>query len=153
MNNYPKAKGCLMILGIFFLGITLLGACGALVSGDDKPTGQAPSAPQPTEAEKKIPAEYKSALAAAKSYSDTMHFSKKGLYQQLTSQFDQHSPAAAKYAVENVNADWKENALLSAKSYQETMHMSPRGIHGQLTSQFEQFTEAEADYAIKHLND
>ena len=160
-----KAKGCLMILGIFFLGLILLGACGALVSGGDKPAAQttttteAPKAteptatPEPTKAEKQVPAEYESALEAAKLYSDTMHFSKKALYKQLTSQFDQHSPEAAKYAVENVDADWKQNALLSAKSYQETMHMSPKGIHDQLTTQFDQFTEAEADYAIEHLND
>jgi len=108
---------------------------------------------EPEEAE--IPVEYESALAKAQSYSDLMHFSKDGLYRQLTSDAgEQFSEKAGKYAVAHVDANWNENALEKARSYQETMSMSPEAIRDQLTSDAgEGFTESQAAYAIKHLND
>lgn len=118
---------------------------------------QAVSSPSEAEqtAEPKVPAEYRSALNKAKSYSSTMHMSKAGLYDQLTSEYgEQFTPEAAQYAIDNIQADWNANALAKAKSYQETMNMSPAAIHDQLTSEYgEKFTKSEADYAIKHLND
>lgn len=45
---------------------------------------------QPTE--KKIPTEYKSALRSAEVYSETMHMSKAGIYDQLTSEHGENSP-------------------------------------------------------------
>lgn len=105
-------------------------------------------------AEPSIPAEYKSALDKAKQYSDTMHMSKAGLYDQLTSEYgEKFSKQAAQYAVDNVKADWKANALAKAKTYQDEMSMSPAAIRDQLTSSHgEKFTAAEADYAIQNLN-
>lgn len=102
-----------------------------------------------------VPAEYKSALAKAKSYSELMDMSKAGIYDQLTSEFgEKFSPEAAQYAIDNVQADWNANALAKAKSYQTTMQMSPEAIRDQLTSEYgEKFTPEEADYAIQHLND
>lgn len=102
-----------------------------------------------------VPAEYKSALKKADSYANTQHMSKKGVYNQLTSEYgEKFSKEAAQYAVDNVKTDWNANALAKAKSYQEIQHMSPVAIHDQLTSDFgEKFTKAEADYAIAHLND
>ena len=101
-----------------------------------------------------IPTEYKSALKKAKSYSDTMNMSKAGIYDQLTSEYGEKFTAeAAQYAVDNVEADWKENALKKAKSYQETMSMSPSAIYDQLVSEYgEQFTAEEAQYAIDNLD-
>lgn len=101
------------------------------------------------------PAEYKSALAQATSYANTMHMSKQGVYDQLVSEYGgQFSAAAAQYGIDNVKSDWNANALAQAKTYQNTMHLSPNAIHDQLTSEYgEQFTSAEADYAIQHLND
>ena len=77
--------------------------------------------------------------------------SKQGLYDQLTSEFEQFTPEAAQYAIDNVNADWKENALKTAKSYQEYADMSTSAIYDQLISDFEQFTPEEAQYAIDNL--
>ena len=58
----------------------------------------------------------------------------------------------AQYAIDNVEADWKENALKSAETYQETMAMSPNAIYDQLISEYGgQFTEEEAQYAIDNL--
>lgn len=104
---------------------------------------------------KKPSVEYLNALAKAKSYSDTLHMSKKGIYKQLTSEYGEQFPSdAAQYAVDNVNVDWNANALAKAKSYQQTMHMSTNAIYKQLISEYgEQFEPSEAQYAIDHLND
>ena len=101
--------------------------------------------------EDNVPTEYKNALKTAKSYDKTSHMSKQGLYDQLTSEFEQFTPEAAQYAIDNVNADWKENALKTAKSYQEYADMSTSAIYDQLISEFEQFTPEEAQYAIDNL--
>lgn len=99
------------------------------------------------------PADYKSALKKGQSYADTMKMSKQGVYNQLTSEFDQFSPEAAQYAIDNLDVDWKENALKKGKDYQNQQSMSPEAVRTQLTSTIEGFTQEEADYAIQHLND
>ena len=101
--------------------------------------------------EDNVPTEYKNALKTAKSYDKTSHMSKQGLYNQLTSEFEQFTPEEAQYAVDNVNANWKENALKTAKDYQEYGDMSTSAIYDQLTCEFEQFTPEEAQYAIDNL--
>ena len=103
--------------------------------------------------EKKVPKEYRSALKKAKMYSDTMHMSKEGIYDQLTSEYgEKFSPESAQYAIDNVKADWNKNALKTATVYQETMDMSPSAIYDQLTSEYgEKFTDQEAQYAIDNL--
>lgn len=84
-----------------------------------------------------------------------MHMSKQGIYDRLVSEYgEQFSEEAAQYAIDNLDADFKQNALEKARIYQETMDMSPEAIRDQLTSEYgEQFTQEEADYAIEHLND
>ncbi len=120
-----------------------------------KQEAEAKAQKEAEEAAKNVPAEYKSALNKATSYSNTMHMSKRGVYDQLVSEYgEKFSAAAAQYAIDNVKADWNANALAKAKTYQDTMNMSPAGIHDQLTSAYgEKFTQSEADYAIQHLND
>ena len=119
------------------------------------PETAAPAAVPTPEAEPKVPREYQNALESAKSYSNVMHMSKKGIYNQLISPYADKFPAeAAQYAVDNLQADYNANALAKAKEYQETMHMSSQAIRDQLTSEYgEKFTTGEADYAIAHLND
>ena len=97
--------------------------------------------------------EFQAALKSAQSYSDMMHMSKMGLYQQLISEYGEKFPEdAAQYAIDNVKADWNENALAKAKEYQETMSMSNDAIYEQLISEYgEQFTKEEAQYAIDNL--
>ena len=97
--------------------------------------------------------EEKSALKKAESYSNTMHMSKQGIYNQLTSSFEGFTKETAQYAIDNIDADWNANALAKAKSYQQTMNMSKQGIYNQLTSSFEGFTKEQAQYAIDHLDD
>lgn len=96
--------------------------------------------------------EFANALKSAQEYNRTEPISYEELYERLTSErLDKFSPEAARYAVDNVEADWNANALESAKKYKS--FMSPAEIYDQLTSTAEQFTAAEADYAIAHLND
>ena len=100
-----------------------------------------------------VPKEYRNALEKAKSYSDMMHMSKQGIYDQLTSEYGEQFPAdAAQYAIDNLDADYKANALAQAKSYQNTMNMSKNAIYDQLTSEYGgKFTAEEAQYAIDNL--
>ena len=51
------------------------------------------------ESDDNTPSEYKSALNKAKLYSDTMHMSKQGIYEQLTSEYgEKFSAEAGQYA-------------------------------------------------------
>lgn len=101
----------------------------------------------------KVPKEYESALKQAETYSNVMHMSKQGIYDQLVSEYGgQFSKEAAQYAIDNVNANWKENALKSANSYQNTLNMSPAAIYDQLVSEYGgQFTAEEAQYAVDNM--
>ena len=95
----------------------------------------------------------KTALKKAKSYYKTMNMSKQGIYDQLTSDFDQFSEEDAQYAVDNLKVNYKKAALKKAKSYYKTMNMSKQGIYDQLISENgEKFTPEEAQYAIDNLN-
>lgn len=100
-----------------------------------------------------IPADYISALNQAQSYSELMHMSKQGIYDQLVSEYGgQFSAEAAQYAIDNIVADWNANALAKAQSYSDTMYMSKQGIYDQLTSEYgEKFTAEEAQYAVDNL--
>ena len=99
--------------------------------------------------------EQKNALRKAESYAKTMHMSKQGIYDQLTSEYGEgFDKEAAQYAIDNIEWDWNANALAKAKSYRDTMSMSKNRIYDQLTSEYgEKFTKEEAQYAIDHLDD
>jgi len=144
----------------FWILVVIVVAVGASMGGkkDDgsKDSSSKASTSQTASSKKSnVPTEYTSALNKAKTYSNTMHMSKKGLYEQLTSDAgEKFSAEAAQYAVDNVNADWNANALQKAKDYQSQQSMSPEAIREQLTSDAgEKFTPDEANYAIQHLND
>ena len=100
------------------------------------------------------PAEYISALAQAKTYSDSLHLSKKGIYDQLVSDYGgKFKIVAAQYAIDNLKADYNANALAQAKTYQSQLKLSPAAIKDQLISDYgAKFTVSEADYAVANLN-
>lgn len=106
-----------------------------------------------TEKEDSVPREHKSALKKAEQYAKTMHMSKEGIYDQLTSEYGENFPKeAAQYAIDNIEFDWKANALEKAKSYAESMDMSDSAIYDQLISEYgEKFTAEEAQYAVDNL--
>lgn len=99
--------------------------------------------------------EEKAALNSAETYSDMMHMSKAGIYDQLTSSAgDKYPEDAAQYAVDNLEADYKENALESAKNYIDMMDMSDNELYDQLTSDAgDKFTEEQAQYAVDNLEE
>ena len=147
-NKKPIYKRAWLWIIAFFIAIGV--AAAGSDSGDVEPV-------QETIAENKvednIPKEYKSALKKAKIYSDTAYMSKAALYRQLTSEFgEKFTSEAAQYAIDNVEADWKENALKKAKLYQDVAMMSSSDIYDQLISEAERYTPEEAQYAIDNLN-
>jgi len=161
-----QGMGCLTKIILIFV---ILGVIYALTPGEDESSNNSSksvteettdntttkkSATAKATTEKPVPTEYVSALKKAQIYVDEMHMSKKGLYEQLTSEYgEQFDKKAAKYAVKHVKANWKKNALAKAKDYQENMSMSKEAIRDQLTSDAgEKFTKQEDDYAIKHLD-
>lgn len=101
-----------------------------------------------------ISREHVAALAAAQNYVDMMPFSKAGLYDQLTSDAgNSFPPEAAQYAIDNVEADFKEEAVEAANSYNETFPMSDQELLQQLTSEAgSKFTQEEAQYALQHMD-
>ncbi|WP_195420049.1 Ltp family lipoprotein [Collinsella sp. D33t1_170424_A12] len=147
------------IVLVVFAVLLVLGAIGSMGGNQpatsepaDSTTQPAPVEPEP-EPEPDVPTEYKSALRKAESYSEMMHMSKQGIYDQLTSEYgEKFSPEAAQYAIDNLQADYNANALAKAQSYQDDMNMSPEAIRDQLTSEYgEKFTQEEADYAVANL--
>lgn len=162
-NKKPIYKRAWFIVIAFLIVVGAMGSSGS----DETPTsnniekGQEVSQNQDKEEvaleeetiEDDVPTEYKTALRKAKIYSDTMSMSKAGLYDQLTSEYgEKFTPEAAQYAIDNVEANWKENALKKAETYQEQMAMSPDAIYDQLISEYgEKFTKEEAQYAVDNI--
>jgi len=115
---------------------------------EEPATTTAPAPTKPT-----VPTEYISALASAEIYASTMNMSKDSIYDQLTSEYgNKFTKESAKYAVDNVKADWNKNALKTAETYQTEMNMSPSAIYDQLVSaNGNKFTPSQAKYAKDNL--
>lgn len=127
------------------------------VAATEEPETEEPETEEPkTEKDtSKASREEKAALNSAETYSDMMHMSKAGIYDQLTSSAgDKYPSDAAQYAVDNLEADYEENALKSAENYIDMMDMSDDELYNQLTSDAgDKFTEEEAQYAIDNIED
>ncbi|HUQ85781.1 MAG TPA: Ltp family lipoprotein [Candidatus Limnocylindrales bacterium] len=159
-RRHPILTG---VLGLFVFFV-LIGATGSgnessnstatNSSTEDSTSNKTEQVETSENKEPDVPAEYRSALNKATTYANNMNMSKKGVYDQLVSDYgEKFSPEAAQYAIDNVKADWNANALAKAKSYQNDQNMSSASIRSQLISEYgEKFTEAEADYAIANLN-
>ena len=154
-------------LGIVLGFVLLVVGCTALIletdngtDDVDNPTTQeeeaveeeVPEAAIPEEDEV-APFEYEQALKSAQNYVDTLHFSRQGLKQQLTSEYGSgFSEEAAEYALEHVDVDYKQEAVEAAESYLDTMSFSREGLKQQLTSEYGSgFTEEEAEYALDQV--
>ena len=120
-----------------------------------EPVVQEEEAPEATipEEDEVVPFEYEQALKSAQNYVDTLHFSRQGLKQQLTSEYGSgFSEEAAEYALEHVDVDYKEEAVEAAQSYLDAMSFSREGLKQQLTSEYGSgFTEEEAEYALDQV--
>jgi len=150
-----KEKVEMKKLIILILVMIMLVGCGS-ESTPETSTESGGGVAEPVVAEQTkedVPKEYQSALTKADSYANFMYMSKVGVYNQLVSEYGEgFSAEAAQYAIDNVEADWKENALQKAITYQDDMAMSPNAIYDQLISEYgESFTEEEAQYALDNL--
>lgn len=97
----------------------------------------------------------KNAVEAAQNYVDIMAFSKKGLIQQLSSEYgDNYETKDAEFAVEHIDVNWKEEAVEAAENYLDTMSFSREGLKDQLTSEYgDNFTAEQAEYAVSKVYD
>lgn len=120
-----QKKHTLLVVVCVLIGLSLIGR----VFGGDKTSGnkqqmtptqgnysnivsQDTSKSEEEEKGPAIPQEYLNALEQAKTYSDKMHMSKQGIFDQLTSEYGGQFPiVAAQYAIDNLDADYKANAL------------------------------------------
>lgn len=144
--------GAFVIMGVLFAG------CTALVFNEaDKEINNSESSSSDSKDSKEnkdVPREYQNALTSAEMYQETLPMSEEGLREQLTSpNGDNYPEEAVKYALENIDTDYKEAALANAEIYQEEMPMSDSELFEQLTSDYgEKFTDEQAQYAIDNLD-
>lgn len=107
--------------------------------------------PEPTpeivEKEPEMTLAQKNAIRAAKNYLDYTSFSKKGLIKQL--EFEEYSTEDAKFAVNNIEVDWKFQAVEAGKKYLDYSAFSRSGLIKQL--EFEGFTTEEATHAVNEI--
>ena len=107
-----------------------------------------------TEVNSNIPDSYNSALQEAQAYVDLMDFSRESLADQLTSAFGgKFTDKEAKYALENVSADYEKEALNLAINYRsDNSKMSDQELIDKLVLDYDtKFTSEEAHYAINNL--
>ena len=103
MSN--KTKQVLKYVGVFFLGAMLFSGGETEVIEKEVVKEVPVKVEQQVEVEEvkeEIPFEYEQALKKGESYLKTMSFSKQGLYDQLTSEFEGFTPEAAQYAVDEL---------------------------------------------------
>lgn len=107
------------------------------------PTTTKPAAP-------KLTAGQEQAVGAAQDYLSIKAFSRKGLIEQLSSEYGEgFSVKDATFAVDYLKVDWNAQAAAKAKEYLATQHFSRKGLIQQLDSAYgEQFTHAQAVYGV-----
>src|SRR5215216_718647 len=143
----PPKKTSKWLLGILIaIGLLALLIFGSCVAGIAGLAGSSPTlSTTPAEEDGGIEDEtteaptltraQKEAIEAAESYLDSGHFSKKGLIDQLTSEYGEHfAKKDAVFAVEYVDADYKKEAVEAAKSYLDSGHFSKSELLDQLES-------------------
>jgi hypothetical protein len=91
------------------------------------------------------------ALASAKSYLSSGHFSRAGLIDQLDSPYgEDFSHSQAVWGVNHAHGNWYAEAVQAGKSYLRSGHFSRRGLIEQLESPYgEHFTHAQAVYGVR----
>lgn len=152
MRPWYKKKR-FILLGIIGLLVVINVARGG--SGDSDITSTSSTSSESTSGSEAAEAEEDSsslsetisqfnAKRSADSYLDNLPFSRKGLIEQL--EFEGFSEEDATYAVDAINADWKEQAARSAESYLDSMSFSRKSLIEQL--EFDGYTPEEAEYGV-----
>lgn len=150
---YKRIWFWVLIVLVVFIGFAMVRGGSDSSSSDSSSSSSSSTKSSSNSSSSHVSATKIAALKSAQTYSDDMHMSKRGIYEQLTSDAgDKFDNASAQYAVDHVKADWNKNALESAKSYQKDQNMSPEEIRDQLTSDAgDKFTQDQANYAVSHL--
>lgn len=93
----------------------------------------------------------KNAVRSAKQYITMAGFSRKGLIQQLSSDFGEgYKVADATVAVDSLNIDWNKQAVRSAKQYLDMQGFSCKGLIQQLSSSAgDKYTVSQATYGAQ----
>ena len=147
-------KKIIPIIIIILLVVIVVIACS---SGDDEDKSPTPDTDTATVEENELPdmtTAQENAYESAKNYIDTMAFSKKGLMEQLTSEYGEgYEKKDARFAIRLLQkrgeVNWKEEAVESAQNYLDTQSFSKDGLYEQLVSDYgEGFTEKQARYAV-----
>ena len=147
-------KKIIPIIVIVLLVVIVVIACS---SGDDEDKSPTPDTDTATVEENELPdmtTAQENAYESAKNYIDTMAFSKKGLMEQLTSEYGEgYEKKDARFAIRLLQkrgeVNWKEEAVESAQNYLDTQSFSKDGLYEQLVSDYgEGFTEKQARYAV-----
>lgn len=101
--------------------------------------------------ENKLTTQQKNAVRSAERYLSVMSFSRKGLINQLSSEYgDGYNVEDATIAVDSMNIDYNEQAAKSAKNYLNTMGFSCKGLIDQLSSDAgDKYTQEQASYGAK----
>ena len=86
-----KKKSKLKLVVIALVVICVAAGLGSGNKSTDSNASNASNAPaQAEQQDENVPAEYKTALSKASSYSSTMHMSKQAIYDQAVSERDEH---------------------------------------------------------------
>lgn len=94
--------------------------------------------------------ELNNALEKAQEWADRQNWSKETIEEYLVD-WENFPDEAAKYAVENIDADFKQNALNKAQEWADNQSWSDSTIR-QYLSDWEGFTEEEIEYAMDNLD-
>lgn len=151
-------KGALIVVGIL-IGITALGAIvGDKESGstapaaqsEDKSSAQTSNAVE-TEPASKLTGPQQNAVRSAEQYIAMTGFSRKGLIDQLASDYgDGYEVSDATVAVDSLPIDWNEQAARSAEQYLRMSGFSCKGLIEQLSSSYgDKYTKSQATYGAQ----
>ena len=124
---------------IVFLATTVV-ACTSKSENTETKTAQV---------EKNKEKELKEALDKAKSYDKSLNLSYNAMEKKLLE--EDFSEEAVKYALSNVDIDWKQNALEKAKEYAKTPLVSRKVIKEKLDYE-DGFDDPEVNYAIDNVD-
>lgn len=93
----------------------------------------------------------KNAERSATQYLSIQGFSRKGLIDQLSSEYgDGYSVADSTAAVDSLNHDWNKEAVKSAKQYLRIQGFSCNGLIEQLSSDYgDKYTKSQATYGAQ----
>lgn len=138
------------------VSVLITGAAGCGASEDSKRSASEShsqnsqrATPTPREEESQLSFRRETALTAARYHIDSGGVSKRALIQRMTA--GGLSRADAKFAADNVGADWKEEAVEQARDRLDDLEYSKRSLIAHLGS--DGFTRAQAEYAVSKVYD